>query len=333
MGKDNQPDGITQAVAVMASKRKEKVEQDGGRFCKFFSMVIRLYYWLKLFTEGQGLKDKLILLPGAIFRPLGSALGTALVLDSSKARSKIPSLYTVYRRIAKPNFDVTVENRDGKFFCRKRTEDVEVVAEACEYPLRGYFEGITQGIFVDVGSNIGKYTIKVARQLENKGSVISVEPEISNFEILKTNVELNDLSNVMLCNVACWNKNEKLKLHLARSPSAHSVKKPVSTDFVEVSGLKLDDILKDLRIDHVDFIKIDAEGADGEVLEGAEETLARNPHLKIIFEAADRDNLTKCREVLGKHGFTTVPIVNIKDYYYARKALAGQVVKCDDEKN
>lgn len=284
-------------------------------------MVIRLYYRLKMPSEGRSAKDKLILFPVTVFLLLGSALGNALALDSSKARSRIPSLYTVYRRMAKPNVDVTLENHDGKFFCRKQTEDAEVVAEAFEYPLRRYFEGITQGIFVDVGSNIGKYTVKLARQLGNNGRVVSIEPERSNFEVLKANVELNNLSNVTCLNVACWNKNEKLKLYLAPSPGAHSVKTPVSMDFVEVSGSKLDDILRDLQIDHVDLIKIDAEGADGEVLEGADATVASNPHLKIIFEAWDGTVLAKCQGVLSRHGFTIASI--FKDIYYAKKTVGS----------
>jgi len=285
------------------------MQQGEGRFNKFFSVIIRLYYWLKVFTEGQRVKDELILLPGTIFRLLGFAIGSP----------RISFLHAVFRHISKPAFDVMVENRDGKFFCRRGTDDARIVAEAYEYALRRYFEDMTQGVFIDIGSHVGKYTIKVARQLGNKGRVISVEPESSNFEILKTNVQLNNLSNVTLLNVACWNKNEKLRLYLAQSTGDHSVKNAVSMDFVEVSAFKLDDILKDLQIDRVDFIKVDAEGADGEVLEGAEETIAKNPHLKIIFEAANRDNLAKCQEVLGKYGFTIVPIV--KDKYYAGKSV------------
>jgi len=310
MGEDNQPDGVTYSVAIMTnSAREAKMGQDNGRFGKLRSTVIRLWYWLKLFTEGQGVKDKLILYPGTIIRLLGFAIGS----------SKISTLHAVFRRISNPNFDVTIENHDGKFLCRKGTDDARIVAEAFEHPLRRYFEEITQGIFVDVGANIGKYTIKVARQVGDNGRVISIEPESCNFEILKANIKLNRLSNVTLVNAACWNKNEKLKLYLAQLPGDHSVKEPVSTDFVEVSALKLDDILKHLQIEYVSFIKIDAEGADGEVLEGAEETIARNPHLKIIFEATNEDNLAKCQEVLEKHGFAIVRVVNW-GIYYARKA-------------
>lgn len=311
------------------------MRQGEGRSSKFFSMVMWLHYWFKMFTEGQRIRDKLLLFLGTIFRVIGVVIrssDTAFAIRSARR----PFVHKAYCILSRPVFDVVMENHDGKFLCRKGTDDARVIAEAYEYPLRGYFEGITQGVFVDVGSNIGKYTIKVARQLKGNGRVISIEPEISNFEMLQANVEFNGLSNVTPLNLACWNKNERLKLCFGpgyKSTGNHSVKYHRSEDFIEVIGLKLDDILKDLQIDRVDFIKIDAEGADGEVLEGAEETLARNPHLKIIFEAADRNNLAKCREVLGKHGFTTVPTVNIKDYYYARKALAGQVVKCDDEKS
>ncbi len=303
---------MTYSVAIMAnSTREAKMGQDNGRFSKFCSIVARLWYWLKLFTEGQGVKDKIILFPGTVLRLLGFAIGFC----------KIASLSAAFERMSNPSFDVVIENRDGKFSCRKGTVDAQFVAEAYEYAFRRYVEDVRRGIFVDVGSHIGKYTIKVARQLGNRGRIISIEPESSNFEILKANVELNNLSNVTCLNVACWNKSEKLRLHLAPRTGDHSLKKPVSTGFVEVSGLKLDDVLKQLQIEQVDFIKIDAEGADGEVLEGAEEIIARNPHLKIIFEATNEDNLAKCQEVLGKHGFTITQIV--KDKYYAIKAPLG----------
>jgi len=296
----------------MTDEREEKLRQGPGKFGKFRGVIIRLWYWLKLFTEGQGFRDKLILFPGTIVRLLGFAIGS----------SKIPRLHAVLRNISEPMFDVTIENHDGKFFCRKGTIDAQLTAQAYEYPLRRYLEEMTQGTFVDVGSHIGKYTIKMANQLGNNGRVISIEPEASNFEILKANVELNHLSNVTLLKVACWNKNENLKLYLSHSMDTgeHSVKTPISRDFVEVSGLRLDDVLKDLQMEHIDFIKIDAEGADGEVLEGAEETITKNPRLRIIFEATNRGNLTKCQEVLRKYGFISVPIV--KGKYYARKASA-----------
>jgi len=217
---------------------------------------------------------------------------------------------------------VRIENRDGRFLCRKRTDDARIVAEAYEYPLRRYFEEITQGVFVDVGAHIGKYTIKVARQVGNNGRVVSIEPESSNLEALRANIESNGLSNVTLLNTACWSKDEKLKLHLAQRTGDHSLKNPESAESIEVNALKLDHILEDLSIEHVEFIKVDAEGADGEVLEGAEETIAKNPHLQIIFEATNEDNLAKCQEVLGRHGFAIVPVVEGK-YYAMRGPLAG----------
>jgi len=316
----------------VASEKEGKMRQGQGKFGKSLGVIIRLWYWLKIFTEGQRIRDKLILFPGTIFRIAGYLLRPPSVadrLDTIRSTRK-PFISNAYCAISKvhcilsrPVFDVIMENHDGKFLCRKGTDDARFAAEAYEYPLQKYFNKITQGVFVDVGSNIGKYAIKVANQLGTNGRVVAIEPEPSNFEMLTANVELNGLSNTTLLNVACWNKNERLKLCLGpgfKGTGAHSVKYHRSEDFIEVTASKLDDILKDLLIEHVDLMKIDVEGAEGEVLEGAEESLAENPHLKIIFEATDSNNLAKCREVLGRHGFTLTPIANIKDYYHARKA-------------
>jgi len=86
-----------------------KMREGEGRLSKFFSIVMRLWYWLKMPSEGQGVKDKLVLLPGAILRLLGFAIGSF----------KVPSLHDVFLHISKPYFDVVIENRDGKFFLQK----------------------------------------------------------------------------------------------------------------------------------------------------------------------------------------------------------------------
>jgi len=75
-----------------------------------------------------------------------------------------------------------------------------MAAEAFEFPLQSHFEAIKERIFVDVGANIGKYTIKVGRQMGNKGRVISVEPEPESFQVLKLNIEFNKLANVTAVN-------------------------------------------------------------------------------------------------------------------------------------
>ena len=106
-------------------------------------------------------------------------------------------------------------------------------------------------------------------------------------------------------NVACWNKEEELKLYLPasfRTTGDASVKNKVSNHFIKVKAEKLDDILKTVEMGSVKLIKIDAEGAEGEIIEGAEETIVKRKPLKIIFEAKDSEQFAKCEQILKRYG-------------------------------
>jgi hypothetical protein len=144
------------------------------------SSITWFYYWFKVFSEGQRTKDKLVLFPGSIPRVIGCGLGLI----------KIPFLPQLLQIVSTPPASVVIENKDGIFFCRKGKDDVIMAAEVYEFQLRSYFESFERGIFVDIWANIGKYTVKVAKQIGKKGRVISIEPEPSSFEVLKLNIKL-----------------------------------------------------------------------------------------------------------------------------------------------
>jgi len=258
---------------------------------RMIERIIYDYYRLKLFTEGQGVRDKAILFALTILRVIGYAIG---LMNSAAGRA----FYIFVVLKLSPN--VTVENRDGLFYCRKGRGDASIAAEAYELSLRKYFEEVKSGVFVDIGANIGKYTVKVARQMADKGKVVAVEPDPGNFSALKTNIDLNKLTNVHAFNVACWNKTEELVLSLCGDWS--SVIKKVSNHFVKVKGVKLDDILKNLGIDDVNLLKIDAEGAEEEVIQGAREIITKSRHLKVLFEAWNKEYFEKCKDVLEECG-------------------------------
>jgi len=274
--------------------------------------IIYDYYRLKLFTEGRGVRDKAILLALTIPRLIGYAIG---LMNSAAGQA-----FYIFV-VLKLSPDVTVENRDGLFYCRKGREDASVVAEACELTLRKYFEEVKAGVFIDVGAHVGKYTVKVARQMADKGKVVSVEPEPGNFSALKTNIELNKLTNVYAFNVACWNKTQELSLY--HSPSwgtgLSSVKEKVSNHFTKVKGLRLDDILNNLGIDDVNLIKIDVEGAEEEVIQGARGIITKSEHLKVMFEAWNRERFEKCKDVLEECGMTVNKNEIGKNMFLAQK--------------
>ena len=116
-------------------------------------------------------------------------------------------------------------------------------------------------IVVDVGANIGYYTLLMAK---NNASVFSYEPEPQNFTLLKKNVILNNFSsNVRLYNKAVSNFHGNSKLVLSdHSTGQHKLNKNrFGTKSIDVEVTKLE-------LDKIDFAKIDVEGAELLVLQG-----------------------------------------------------------------
>ena len=176
--------------------------------------------------------------------------------------------------------------------------------------MKPYFK-IKEGTFIDVGANIGKYTLIIGNRLKNIGKVISIEPEKRNFSVLKKNVEINKLNNIILENVALSNKNSVVKLYLNKNPGRHSIKR-VTENKIFVQAVKLDDLVKKYKITDVNLIKIDVETAEVEVLEGAMRTIEKNAP-EIIIEILNQGNFRKVREILEGYNFKKISEI---DYYF-----------------
>ncbi len=116
-------------------------------------------------------------------------------------------------------------------------------------------------VVVDVGANIGYYTLLMAK---NNAFVYSYEPEPTNFDLLKKNVLLNNFSsNVKLYNKAVSNFFGHSKLVLSEHSTGQH--KLVNSRF----GTKLIDIeVIKIELDKINFAKIDVEGAELNVLKG-----------------------------------------------------------------
>lgn len=116
-------------------------------------------------------------------------------------------------------------------------------------------------IVIDVGANIGYYTLLMAK---NDAIVHSYEPEFQNFDLLKKNVDINNFSsNVTLYNKAVSNFNGNSKLILSEhSTGQHKLENSrFGTKSIDVEVTKIE-------LDRIDFAKIDVEGAELNVLKG-----------------------------------------------------------------
>tara|TARA_Y100001970_G_C14253719_1_gene873606 strand:+ start:2781 stop:3638 length:858 start_codon:yes stop_codon:yes gene_type:complete len=135
-------------------------------------------------------------------------------------------------------------------------------------------------LVVDIGANIGAYTILAA----SKGSkVIAVEPIPSSFEILKKNISLNGFSDTVdVFNIAISDKDENLNFSNNLDALNHVlVNGEKYSDIINIPAVKLNQILKG-RIPK--FIKIDVEGFESKVINGAENIFSHSDLKCLIIE-------------------------------------------------
>lgn len=165
-------------------------------------------------------------------------------------------------------------------------------------------------VFIDVGAHIGLYTIEVSR-ICHDGLVVALEPNPFIYIKLLRNIKINHCNNVIPLNIAAWDREEKLKLYLADVSGRDSViyKRP---RYIEVRGMPLDKIVEDFlskRIDRIDVVKIDVEGAELHVLKGMKRVLKKyKPY--IIIEVS-LSTLAHVVELLKGYSFTIIEGFNI----------------------
>ena len=149
-------------------------------------------------------------------------------------------------------------------------------------------------IVVDIGAHIGRYTIINSKRVGENGKVIAIEAHPDNFEILNRNIKLNKLTNVIPLNYAVYSKQTKLKLYLPVEEPGFTIYNTIMVNrtaseekFTEVNANTLDNILLQQNgISHADinWIKIDVEGAELEVLKGASSILSKSKDISLLIE-------------------------------------------------
>lgn len=146
--------------------------------------------------------------------------------------------------------------------------------------------------FIDVGAHIGRYTLISSKYVGSDGKVIAIEADPKNFEILNRNLSLNKVTNVISLNAAAYSERRKLRLYSASYKPGYSIYNTVVLErlkpagFVEVHADTLDRIIESERIkpEEINWIKIDVEGAELEVLKGATIILSKSKNLSILIE-------------------------------------------------
>jgi len=156
-------------------------------------------------------------------------------------------------------------------------------------------------VVLDVGANVGTYTLALSRLVGPRGRVIAIEPVPGTFGLLASSVAFAGLENVTLLNLAGSDRTGPIAMTVPRFASGldNIYQASVSADggdALVVHACRLDDVLGELPIA---FAKIDVEGHEAQVLAGMFETLRRcRPRLLVECPSARSSELLAA---LGYH--------------------------------
>jgi FkbM family methyltransferase len=140
-------------------------------------------------------------------------------------------------------------------------------------------------VVLDLGANIGYYTLLFASLVGPEGKVFAFEPDPTNFDLLTRNVRRNGYTNVVPVPAAVGDRTGKLRLFLCEENRGdhRTYDSGDGRPSVEVDVVRLDDYLKDFERP-IAFVKMDVQGSEPAVLSGMAGLLQRNPRMKLATE-------------------------------------------------
>jgi FkbM family methyltransferase len=164
------------------------------------------------------------------------------------------------------------------------------------------------GVFVDVGANVGGYSVRACKM---GVEVIAVEPDPDNCRVISSNLEFNHLSNAHLLRIAAGSREEIRQLCYAIDRSPHTYKLEQNEDTLEakcaVEVKPLDVAIPPFLDDNwINLLKIDVEGFEVEVLEGASNLLKRTRYVIVEVSPATEAKLLKVLYLLRSMGFEPI---------------------------
>ena len=138
------------------------------------------------------------------------------------------------------------------------------------------------GVALDVGANVGLYTVPLARKA---GRVFAFEPLPANYERLGKNVSANNLDSSVACLPTALGATNGTIVLEPTSPGGRTGNaaqaQPGSPTGVEVPIRRLDDVALELGVRQCDVVKVDIEGGELEFLRGGEQFLRE--HMPVIY--------------------------------------------------
>ncbi len=210
---------------------------------------------------------------------------------------KVPGVLAIHEalfKLLRTDNDIT-EVQDSKMYVNPEGLPKSYIKTFQSYILSSSWEELTTEMFkkvvkegdvvVDLGANIGYFTLLAARLVGKKGKVYAFEPEPINYSLLLKNIELNGYDNIVAVQKAVSNVTGKVRLFLDKKDTgAHTIYQPGDKrEFIEVESVTLDEFFKDKK-HPINVIKMDVEGAEIAAFSGMDRIIRESENLKMFVE-------------------------------------------------
>jgi len=233
--------------------------------------------------------------------------------------------YQLYLRISDPGLSRDLAVRGSREEQLKFIIDKEVTAG---------------NVILDVGANIGYYSIMIAKIVGNTGKVYALEPEPTNYNTLQKNISLNQLNNVIESyQMGASDTNSPKPLYRSKYSNMHSFILP-ENDIIDMKNPKSHEEIKMTNLTDfilgkqpIDMLRMDIEGYEVEVLSGLQKAIEKGIWKgKILFEChfkrySETHSIKDKLEFLFKNGYTTKYVTSTDERKPRIRNLGYQPIK------
>ncbi len=176
---------------------------------------------------------------------------------------------------------------------------------------------------LDIGGNIGYYALLESELVGPEGKVYAVEPVSDNLRILKKNIELNGVKNIKVFKAAMGKEKKDAEIHISNQSNRSTFVTRAGTVYIKKEKVEMttvDDFVSEQQISP-DFIRMDVEGYEKEIIQGMRKILLHRPKLFIEIHPNEigREELKQMLLTMIESGYDRVAVVERKDQGWMKR--------------
>lgn len=162
-------------------------------------------------------------------------------------------------------------------------------------------------VIIDIGAHVGIFSL-YASQFCTNGKILCYEPSTENFELLQYNISQNQIKNIFSNNFAISGSNDTVTLYINPDNTAHSICDSTSKS-IQVQSRTLQNIFDSNKLEICDYLKLDCEGAEYEIIESLPSEYfkkIKQIYIEYHFSDSKRDMLNNMIKKLEQMSFSII---------------------------